>query len=91
MLLRLSTVDYAGNRNNMFVVAVATGFGMVPLVADRFSQWMPKALDPLLHSGILLAAIAAVLLNLFFNGMTGNTQADTEAAVRAAKQAEGGH
>ena len=83
----LSTVDYANNRNNMFIVAVATGFGMVPLVADKFSQWMPKALDPLLHSGILLAAIAAVLLNLFFNGMS----TDTEAAVRAARQSEGGH
>jgi len=83
----LATVDYANNRNNMFIVAVATGFGMVPLVADRFSQWMPKALDPLLHSGILLAAIAAVLLNLFFNGMS----TDKEAAVRAARQSEGGH
>ena len=83
----LAGVDFAGNRNNMFIVAVSVGFGMVPLVADRFSQWMPKALDPLLHSGILLAAIAAVLLNLFFNGLS----RDTEGAVRAAKQADGGH
>jgi NCS2 family nucleobase:cation symporter-2 len=29
---------------------------------------MPHALEPLLHSGILLSAITAVTLNLFLNG-----------------------
>ena len=38
---------------------------MIPLVADRFFVQLPKALSPLLHSGILLAAIVAVLLNLY--------------------------
>ena len=29
----LSTVDYKGNRNNLYVVALAIGFGLIPLVA----------------------------------------------------------
>ena len=65
----LAGVDYQSNRNNLFIVALAIGFGMLPLAAEQYAQHMPKALSPLLHSGILLAAIAAVLLNLFFNGI----------------------
>ena len=58
---------------------------MIPLVAPRWSQQMQKALHPLLESGILLTAIAAVLLNLYFNGSKGDAAAD---AVGAAKLAE---
>lgn len=63
----LGGVDFARNRNNLFVVAVSVGFGMIPLVAPNFFKQMPHALHPLLESGILLAAISAVGLNLFFN------------------------
>jgi uric acid transporter len=80
----LASVDYQTNRNNLYIVAVSIGFGMVPLVAPRWTQHMPHALHPLLESGILLAALSAVLLNLFFNGARGN-MAD---AVQAAKVAE---
>jgi NCS2 family nucleobase:cation symporter-2 len=65
----LAGVDYKSNRNNLFIVALAIGFGMLPLVAEQYAQHMPKVLSPLLHSGILLAAVVAVLLNLFFNGL----------------------
>ena len=65
----LSTVDYAGNRNNLFVVAVSVGVGLIPLVADKFFQFMPPALAPLLHSGVLLSTLTAVALNLYFNGL----------------------
>ena len=41
---------------------------MIPLVADHFLKALPASLAPLPGSGILLAALAAVLLNLFFNG-----------------------
>lgn len=64
----LSTVDYKGNRFNLYIVALSIGFGLVPLVAPRWSQQMPHSFHPLLESGILLTAISAVLLNLFFNG-----------------------
>jgi len=80
----LSKVDFAGNRNNLYIVAVSIGFGLVPLVAPRWSQQMPHSLHPLLESGILLTALSAVLLNLFFNG----SRDDTASAVEAAKAAE---
>jgi len=37
-------------------------------VADKFFQFAPAVLAPLLHSGILLATVTAVTLNLFLNG-----------------------
>ncbi|MCJ2052485.1 nucleobase:cation symporter-2 family protein [Methylobacterium sp. J-070] len=83
----LGAVDFAGNRNNLFVVAVSVGFGMIPLVAPSFFKEMPHALHPLLESGILLCALSAVVLNLFFNGL-GTTEAARAAAIRQAKAAE---
>ena len=83
----LAGVDFAHNRNNLFIVAVAIGAGMIPLVAPTFFAQMPKVLAPVLYSGILLASIMAVLLNAWFNG--GATAADVQRdAVRAARGAE---
>jgi len=82
----LAAVDYRTNRNNLFVVAISIGAGMIPLVAPNFFQHMPKALSPLLHSGILLAAITAVLLNLYFNGLRADDAGrDAKAAAHAAE------
>ena len=80
----LGGVDYKGNRNNLFIVAISIGIGMVPLIAPNFKQWMPHAIHPLIESGILLASISAVALNLYFNGADG----DSTAAVAAARQAD---
>jgi uric acid transporter len=80
----LSTVDYKGNRNNLYIVALAIGFGLIPLVAPRWTQQMAHGLHPLLESGILLTAIAAVVLNVFFNG----TKGDAAGSIEAAKAAE---
>jgi NCS2 family nucleobase:cation symporter-2 len=77
----LSTVDYKHNKFNLYIVAVSIGAGMIPLVAPRWMQHMAHGLHPLLESGILLAAISAVLLNLFFNG----GRADEAEAIAAAK------
>jgi NCS2 family nucleobase:cation symporter-2 len=81
----LSAVDFRTNRNNLFVVAVSIGFGMIPLVAPDFRMWLPHAIHPLIESGILLASIAAVALNAFFNGASTATEQD---AVEAAMAAE---
>jgi NCS2 family nucleobase:cation symporter-2 len=79
----LSTVDYQGNRNNLYIVALSIGFGLIPLVAPRWTQQMAHGLHPLLESGILLTALAAVLLNLFFNGARGDAAGSIEAAKAA--------
>ena len=79
----LAGVDFAKNRNNLFIVAVSLGFGMIPLIAPNFKMWMPHEIHPLIESGILLASVAAVLLNAFFNGATLNED-DIKAAAAAA-------
>ena len=76
-------VDFAANRHNLFIVAVSLGFGMIPLVAPDFKMWMPHAIHPLIDSGILLATIAAVTLNAFFNGASG-TEEELRRAASAA-------
>jgi uracil-xanthine permease len=79
----LAGVDFAKNRNNLFIVAVSLGMGMIPLVAPNFKQWMPHDVHPLIESGILLASVAAVLLNAFFNGAEDQTEAIKAAASKA--------
>jgi len=80
----LANVDFKGNRHNLYIVALSIGFGLIPLVAPRWTQQMAHSLHPLLESGILLTAVAAVALNIFFNG----AKADDDAAIEAAKTAE---
>ncbi len=79
----LAGVDFAKNRNNLFVVAVSLGFGMIPLIAPNFRMWMPHSIHPLIESGILLASVAAVILNAFFNGASGSAD-DAKAAAAVA-------
>ncbi|MGF7007080.1 nucleobase:cation symporter-2 family protein [Aminobacter sp. BE322] len=78
----LANVDFKTNRNNLFVVAVSVGFGMIPLIAPDFKMWLPRGIHPLIESGILLASVSAVVLNAFFNG----TKLD-EAEIREAAMA----
>jgi uric acid transporter len=80
----LTAVDFQSNRNNLFIVAVSTTIGMIPLIAPNFKQWMPHSIHPLIDSGILLASVCAVLLNAFFN----QGKADLAATVAAARQAD---
>ncbi len=81
----LSDVDFQKRHNSLYVVAISVGFGLIPLIAPRWTQWMPESLGPLLDSGILLTAISAVLLNLYFNGVGEDT---TRESIEAAKAAE---
>ncbi|MGE8636144.1 MAG: solute carrier family 23 protein, partial [Achromobacter piechaudii] len=79
----LSGVDFKTNRHNSMIVAVSIGIGMVPLIAPNFKQWMPHSLHTLIESGILLASLSAVLLNLFLNGATHDQRAIVAAALQA--------
>jgi NCS2 family nucleobase:cation symporter-2 len=79
----LSAVDFKTSRNNLFVVGISVGFGMIPVVAPDFHMWLPKAIGPLVDSGILLASISSVVLNLVFNGATGDAEGLREAALAA--------
>lgn len=79
----LSGVNYAAQRNNLFVVAISIGFGMIPLVAPTLFKSFPEFLKPVLDSGILLATVAAVALNAFFNRVGSAEQAAADAMATA--------
>jgi len=83
----LTAVDFKNNRHNLFVVAISIGFGLIPLAAPGFFKNLPHDLQPLLESGILLCAVVAVLLNAFFNGISGGATAEAD-AVAAASSAQ---
>eukprot|EP01037_Dinobryon_pediforme_P013912 gene13912-14029_t len=83
----LSQVDFRANRNNLFIVAISIGFGMIPLIAPSFFKNFPAELKPLLDSGIILASIAAVLLNVFFNGI-GSQQSAVQGVTATAQAAD---
>ena len=65
------------------MVAVSIGFGMIPLLAPDFKMWLPHGIHPLIELGILLATIAAVVLNAFFNGAKLDEEDVREAAMAA--------
>ena len=65
-----------------FTLAISIGLGMIPLVAPDFKMWLPHAIHPLIDSGIILAALGSVLLNVFFNGAKAVSDEDLrEAAI----------
>ena len=63
---------------------VIIGFGLIPLLAPNYLMWMPHAIHPIIESGIVLASIAAVVLNAFFNGVG----YDNASAIDAARMAD---
>jgi NCS2 family nucleobase:cation symporter-2 len=80
----LTAVDFKTNRFNLYIVAISVGFGMITLVSPAFFKNLPVVLHPLLDSGILMAAVVSVLLNVFFNGVNDAASARAEAAAVAA-------
>ena len=84
----LTAVDFKENRSNAFIVAVSLGMGMIPLIAPDFLMHLPHAIHPLIDSGILLASITALLLNMIFNGAEPLSDEDLR---EAAMQSDGGH
>ncbi|BAN47653.1 nucleobase:cation symporter-2 family protein [Metapseudomonas resinovorans] len=55
------------DRSNQLLVAVSIGMGMAPVVRpDLFAQ-LPHWMEPITHSGIAMATVSALTLNLLFN------------------------
>jgi uric acid transporter len=79
----LGNVDFKDNRNNLFIVAISVGFGLIPLIAPTFFKNFPGDLKPLLESGIILTTIVSVILNLYFNGAQSSAEAAETARVAA--------
>ena len=83
----LGKVDFQSNRNNLYIVAISIGTGMIPIVAPSFFEKMPTSMSTILHSGVLLASGMAVILNLYFNGK-GRDQDVAAYALAAAQSSD---
>lgn len=55
------------SKNNLLIVAISLGVGVIPLAAPTFFHQLPQWTGALTHSGITLSAITSILLNAFFN------------------------
>lgn len=66
-------------RSNQMVFAVSIAVSMIPVVAPAVFSSFPGWTDPIVHSGILLAAVSAVLINALLNH--GETRHDDESEV----------
>jgi NCS2 family nucleobase:cation symporter-2 len=81
----LSQVSLADNRN-LVIVAVAVGFGLVPLAAPEFYAPLPDTVRTVIGEGITASAIAATLLNLLFFHLPWRRQAPQAASSDPAPQ-----
>ena len=64
-----------GDRRNQLLVAVSVGMGLIPVVRPEFFAQLPQWMDPITHSGIAMATVSAVSLNLLFNVLGGTERA----------------
>jgi xanthine permease len=87
----LAEVDYVHNRHNSYIVAISIGICLIPVVSTHFFQHMPAAAGPLLRSGIFLAAVCAVVLNLWFNGASSPPVVEARHAPLGAIGGHGDH
>ncbi|MFC9897513.1 nucleobase:cation symporter-2 family protein [Nocardia sp. NPDC127579] len=60
--------DFSRPRNHL-VVAIAFGFGLIPVGSPDFYDQLPGPMQTVLSSGIAAGGIAAFLLNLLLNGV----------------------
>ena len=65
----LGSIDFGANRHALYVIAISIGLGLIPTLSPTLFQHLPAWTHPITHSGIVLGTVAAVLLNLFYNGM----------------------
>ncbi|MFM0164628.1 nucleobase:cation symporter-2 family protein [Paraburkholderia sediminicola] len=76
----LSKVRYE-SKNNLLIVAISLGVGVIPLAAPTFFHQLPAWTGALTHSGITLSAITAILLNAFFNRTESVEEVERELAA----------
>lgn len=64
----LSKTDFT-NDKNLLIIAVALGFGLGFNVMPQLFGKMPETLQMFTGNGIVMSSLAAILLNLIFNGL----------------------
>ncbi|MER8098860.1 nucleobase:cation symporter-2 family protein [Kitasatospora sp. NPDC094016] len=65
----IRTLAEAGmeSSSNTILVSVSLGVGIIPIAAPTFYDSFPEAVRTLMHSGISVGCVMAVLLNLLFH------------------------
>ena len=53
------------------LVAVSIGMGLIPVVRPEFFAQLPLWMSPITHSGIAMATLSALSLNILFNILGG--------------------
>ncbi len=66
----LSRVDFH-EIHNVVIVAVSIGLAMIPVAFPDFYKHFPSAWQIIVGSSITMGSLTAILLNLFFNVLTG--------------------
>jgi NCS2 family nucleobase:cation symporter-2 len=75
----LSRVDFETSRRNVYIVSATLAVSLLPTFAPALFARLPGAIQPILHSSILLACVTSVGLNLLFNGIpTGDPHGHAE-------------
>jgi xanthine permease len=69
----LARVRYAGTSNGL-IVALSLGMGVLPIATPQLFAHAPAAAQLFLNSGIFMAALTAVVLNIFFTKKTSQTK-----------------
>ena len=62
----LAGVDF-NQTSNLVIVAVSVGLGLIPTAAPEFYRNFPTDAQLFLKSGIAVASVAAIVLNILFN------------------------
>ena len=75
----LQEADIADRRNQL-LVAVSIGMGLIPVVRPEFFAQLPLWMSPITHSGIAMATLSALSLNVLFNILGGSERAVAEHA-----------
>jgi len=74
----LSGVSFSGGgrqaQNNLIIVAISVVVGLMPLLNAKVFSQLPGWMSSFTHSGIVLSAITALGLNLYFNGAGRDSQ-----------------
>lgn len=76
----LALVDFETSRRNLYIIAATLAVSLLPTFAPALFARLPGAIQPILHSSILLACVISVGLNLLFNGIP---REDPHAAPKA--------
>ncbi|WP_370150249.1 nucleobase:cation symporter-2 family protein [Streptacidiphilus sp. EB129] len=72
--IRTLTRARLDDSDNLLIVAVALGFGLLPIAAPGFWSHFPQVVQTVMGSGISAGCLVAIALNLFFHHLPGRRQ-----------------